>query len=197
MNTQEIIDKSQKLSGVIFDKMNVVENCSNAVADIADLEIGAVNKDGQILTFKKVLTEKQMDDVKNVVVGLITANMSEAATWLDNLTKVGDADCSEGAEEPKKTTKKTTTRKTTVRKKTTKKAAEEEKQLVEIDETKLAEMYVKEDKTVKEIADAFGTDKETVHAKITELGLKKPTGMDAAEEAGWKKRVMSRFMAQY
>ena len=188
MNTDEIIEKSQKLSGEIFDKMNTLENCSNAIAEIADLEIGAVDKEGQIVTFSKVLNAEQMEDIKADVLDMIERNRDQAARWRENLTNASVTEATE-EEKPKRTTRKKTT---TTRKKAVKKE-EEEKPVVEIDEKQLAEMFVRDAKTVKDIAEELGTDKEAVHAKIMEYGFKKPTGMDAKEEADWRKRVMARY----
>ena len=71
---------------------------------------------------------------------------------------------------------------------------EEEKQPeIEISEKQLAEMYVRDGKTLSEIANEINSDKKSVFAKIEEYNLKEPAGMTESERKTWAKRVMQRY----
>ena len=195
MTRENLLKSSQEIASNIFDKMGVIESCESMTRELEEMEIGCI-KQGEAISLAKVLTTEQLKDIKGKVKETIDGNAKEAEAWLTGLTSIANKAPETTPEKApaKKTVKKAPAKKTTT--KAAAKKADSEKTEIDIDEAKLAELYVRDGKTVKDIADEFETDKETIHAKITELGLKKPAGMDVAEEAGWKKRVMSRFMKQ-
>ena len=96
----------------------------------------------------------------------------------------------EKEEKPKKRKKSTPK----VEEKTDPEKKEEEKQPeIEISEKQLAEMYVRDGKTLSEIANEINSDKKSVFAKIEEYNLKEPAGMTESERKTWAKRVMQRY----
>lgn len=70
---------------------------------------------------------------------------------------------------------------------------EEKKQELEISEKELAEMYIRDNMSLQQIAAELGTDKKTVFAKIEEYDLKEPSGMSDSERKTWAKRAMERY----
>ena len=199
MEREQLLEAGKKLAGEIYEKMGVIEQCTSVAGTIEGLPICFLDEDGKLIGLEKVLTEEQTGEIRDSIIKTIYENSAEAEQWLQRLntatlqpTSVHNESKTEKTTSRTAKQKKQTTKEEQVEKNITVKKREK-KQDIEIDEKKLAEMYVRQGMTLQEIAEEIGTDKKAVYEKVEEYGLKGPTGMSESERGAWEKRVMERY----
>lgn len=190
MEREQLLEAGKKLAGEIYEKMGVIEQCTSVAGTIEGLPICFLDEGGKLIGLEKVLTEEQTGEIRDNIIKTIYENSAEAEQWLQRLNTATLQPTSVHNESK---TEKTTSRTAKQKKQTTKEEQVEKKQDIEIDEKKLAEMYVRQGMTLQEIAEEIGTDKKAVYEKVEEYGLKEPTGMSESERGAWEKRVMERY----
>ena len=87
MNNKEmLLENARKITDKIYDKMRVVEECHTIAENIANKKVAFIADDNQtIVDVTRVLTEDQMQIIKNMAVIAIKGNAEDAENWLEQI----------------------------------------------------------------------------------------------------------------
>lgn len=87
MNNKEmLLENARKVTDKIYDKMRVVEECHTIAENVADKKVAFITNDNQtIVDVTRVLTEDQMQIIKNMAVIAIKGNAEDAENWLEQI----------------------------------------------------------------------------------------------------------------
>ena len=87
MNNKELLlENARKVTDKIYDKMRVVEECHTIAENVADKKVAFIADDNQtIVDVTRVLTEDQMQIIKNMAVIAIKGNAEDAENWLEQI----------------------------------------------------------------------------------------------------------------
>lgn len=89
MNNKEmLLENARKVTDKIYDKMRVVEECHTIAENVADKKVAFIADDNQtIVDVTRVLTEDQMQIIKNMAVIAIKGNAEDAENWLEQIAR--------------------------------------------------------------------------------------------------------------
>ena len=86
MNKELLLENARKVTDKIYEKMRVVEECHTIAENIADKKVAFIADDNQtIVDVTRVLTEDQMQIIKNMAVIAIKGNAEDAENWLEQI----------------------------------------------------------------------------------------------------------------
>ena len=87
MNNKEmLLENARKVTDKIYDKMRVVEECHTIAENVANKKVAFIADDNQtIVDVTRVLTEDQMQIIKNMAVIAIKGNAEDAENWLEQI----------------------------------------------------------------------------------------------------------------
>lgn len=86
MNKELLLENARKVTDKIYDKMRVVEECHTIAENVADKKVAFIADDNQtIVDVTRVLTEDQMQIIKNMAVIAIKGNAEDAENWLEQI----------------------------------------------------------------------------------------------------------------
>lgn len=86
MNKELLLENARKVTDKIYDKMRVVEECHTIAENVADKKVAFIADDNQsIIDVTRVLTDDQMQIIKNMAVIAIKGNAEDAENWLEQI----------------------------------------------------------------------------------------------------------------
>lgn len=85
-NKELLLENARKVTDKIYDKMRVVEECHTIAENVVDKKVAFIADDNQtIVDVTRVLTEDQMQIIKNMAVIAIKGNAEDAENWLEQI----------------------------------------------------------------------------------------------------------------
>lgn len=114
MNKEMLLENARKVTDKIYEKMRIVEECHTIAENVADKKVAFVADDNQtLIDVTRVLTDDQMQIIKNMAVIAIKGNAEDAENWLEQIAgfepeskkAVDDEEDPEEKQEPEKNKK--------------------------------------------------------------------------------------------
>ena len=189
METNEIIEKAKETVNGIYANISRIESCQTVLNLLDGAEV-LISKDGTVSDLHQVLSDYQIADVMATIHGLVKRNINEAAGAIERVCcekNYGELDKSAVENEPvdvdidtilAENEAKSETKEPIVTESETvpeaPKSPKASKSTLPPDEEEqlLRKLYVKEQKTVKEIADIMGLTKANIYDRIKKYGLR-------------------------
>ena len=85
MEREKLLETGKQLAGQIYEKMGMIEQCTTIADAVKELPVCFVDGDGKLIRMEKVLSNEQMNDLRDLAIKTIIENSREAESWLERL----------------------------------------------------------------------------------------------------------------
>lgn len=193
----ELIKNAQSIVDKIYINMTKVETCEAISEEIATLPIAFVKDNDKYISLEGVLTDQQIDRIKEDVIKQINFNKTEAETFLQSISTFEPSKQHIIYSDPEKRKPATinqdfedAVQEMIVSRETADKKREEVKPKksikVELDYDEIKKMYIDDNMTLQEIAEIKGCGRTSIYNFCNTNGLKKPKKADLGYKDGDK-----------
>ena len=85
MEREKLLAWGKEIVAEIYEKMGAIEQCESMADAIQGLQVCFLGEDGNLIGLDKVLSETQMEQIREDIVKTIKGNSKEATDWMERL----------------------------------------------------------------------------------------------------------------